>query len=126
MKVPKAVFADGGKRFDSLINQERLPYTWGEVKNGKLGLDSQRLEETFNQGKDNKSRLDSTNQKKNTKVKQPEAIPFFEEKRAGTEKDLADNKQADVITKCKNMYNQDNEVEERAPDGSAIGNRPQG
>ena len=67
----EVVYADGGKKFDSLVQQERLPYTWGEVKNGKLGFDHQHLEDKL------KVKLDSTNQKKASKVKEPRAIPFF-------------------------------------------------
>ena len=33
------VFANSGKDYFSLIHIERLPYTWGDTKNGKLGLD---------------------------------------------------------------------------------------
>lgn len=69
------VYADGGKRFDSLIQQERLPYTWGEVKNGKLGFEPQDLEDRL------KLKLDATNQKKASKLKEPLAIPFFEQLR---------------------------------------------
>lgn len=32
------VFAAVGKGFQTLITGERLPYTWGDNKNGKLGL----------------------------------------------------------------------------------------
>lgn len=33
------VYGDSGRDFQSLINVERLPYTWGDVKNGRLGID---------------------------------------------------------------------------------------
>ena len=35
----KWVFVNSGKDFFSFIHIERLPYSWGDAKNGKLGLD---------------------------------------------------------------------------------------
>lgn len=33
------VFAATGKNFQTVISADRLPYSWGDAKNGKLGLD---------------------------------------------------------------------------------------
>jgi len=37
--VNKFVYADSGKNFQTLIHIERLPYSWGDIKNGRLGID---------------------------------------------------------------------------------------
>jgi hypothetical protein len=39
------VFADSGKRFQSMIDVDRLPVTWGDTKNGKLGIAYKQMSE---------------------------------------------------------------------------------
>lgn len=56
-----------------MISVERLPYTWGDIKNGKLGIDT-------NDASIMKEAIKNTIFKeKEKKFVSPALIPFFEE-----------------------------------------------
>lgn len=56
-----------------MISVERLPYTWGDIKNGKLGID------TNDDAIMNESIKKSIYKEKEKKFVSPALIPFFEE-----------------------------------------------
>lgn len=62
------VYADSGKNFQTLIHVERLPYTWGDIRNGRLGINME--DEEVKQ-----SKLFS---KKDKQFLAPCLIPYFE------------------------------------------------
>lgn len=74
----KYVFAASGKKFQSLVHVERLPYTWGEVKNGKLGLEPDQL-----------TALGGKSSSKTKKVKAPVEMAYFKQLREEAELDAA-------------------------------------
>ena len=97
------IFGVSGKKFQSLISVEREPYTWGEIKYGKLGLGNLK-----NEPKPEESSDDNKSQKteessilidmqeippeawssKRKKIKKPIKIPFFDKMRKKSEKEF--------------------------------------
>lgn len=83
------VFGASGKRFQSLISLDRLAYTFGEIKNGKLGLGEmpEDLDEYIDDPNDKNfdSKLMRINEiqfsSKASKVKKPAIVPFFAKER---------------------------------------------
>ena len=67
------IYADSGKNFQSLINVDRLPFSWGDVRNGKTGIPytSEEIEE--------KNVFD----KMSKHLLMPLMIPEFDQKRQG-------------------------------------------
>jgi len=71
----KFVFGASGKRFQSLIHVERLPYTWGELKNGKLGIGEMKATDEAPDNIENNPNVKLSS--KRNKVKKPVLIEFF-------------------------------------------------
>ena len=85
------VYADSGKNFQSLIHIERLPYTWGEFKYGKLGLDL-----------DEKSLVNSpAYSKKQKSILAPVLMDFFNSKR----EECCDVMPPAELTQYRRIYN---------------------
>ena len=38
------MYANSGRGFSTMVHLERLAFTWGDVKNGKLGIDIEQEE----------------------------------------------------------------------------------
>lgn len=74
----KFIAADAGKGFQSLIHIDRLPYTWGEVKSGKLGID-------YN---DREIRRSEYFNRKEKQFIAPVLIPFFDDLRRSQAKKI--------------------------------------
>ena len=69
------IYADGGKNFQTLVHVERLPYTWGNIKHGKLGIDID--DEEIKEQLENLACYDE----KKKVFTEPTGIPFFQQVR---------------------------------------------